>query len=262
MSENEKNPPIKSVSRALVLLGKLFKSNSPLGVNDIARQCDMNLSTAFRILKTLTNDGWIYQCEDDRYIIAPRFSFVTERKNFYFALKEISSFTMNRIAAEESQAMNLVVRKGDKCIILQQSRTKKLIDLIPPINTILPIHASASGKVIMAGLPDSLLNLFIGSNSFERYTNNTITDPKIFASSIEKVRKNGYALDCHESLDNAFCISVPILNDDKETIAALSFSGIISAYDESLINYYLPILRSAANEISNNVFNVYHQENL
>lgn len=253
---------IQTLSRAMVLFDELYDSDVPLGVNELAKQCDMNPSTAFRILKTLMQGGWVYQREDDQYIISPRFSFITERKGFYFALKEISAFTMNRITTQETQAMNLSVLKDRTCIVLQQSRTTKLIDLIPPVNSVLPFHASASGKVILAGLPDSLLRLYLANMSFESFTNHTITDRTVFARTLEEVRQDGYALDCHETLENSFCIAVPILRNDGETIAALSFSGLIGTVNQELLNHYLPILRHAANEISNNLFQIYQGESI
>lgn len=257
MSTNKEFTSIQTLGRAMLLFDELHDSRVPLGVNELAKQCGINLSTAFRILKTLQQGGWVYQCEDDRYIVSPRYSFITERKGFYYALKEISAFTMNRITMQETQAMNLAVLKDRTCIILQQSRTTKLIDLIPPVNSILPLHASASGKVIMAGLPDPLLNLYIANMGFEPFTNYTITDRTVFTRAIEEVRQNGYALDCHESLDKSSCIAVPILRNDGETIAALSFSGFIGTLDQEMINHYLPILLTAADEISKNLFQIY-----
>lgn len=257
MPTNQNNTSIKTLSRAMILLDELRESDVPLGVNELAKKCDMNPSTVFRILKTFMQGAWVHQCDDDRYIIGPRLSYVTERKDLYFALKEISVFTMNRVSTQESQAMNLAVRKGNEIIILQQSRSTKLIDLIPPVNSILPIHASASGKIILAGMSDPLLEFFLDNINFERYTENTVTDKAAFKRVIEKVRQDGYALDCHESLDSAYCIAVPIVRDNGECFASLSFSGIIGSFDKKILNHYLPILHSAADEISKNVFTEY-----
>ncbi|MCB0046375.1 MAG: IclR family transcriptional regulator [Caldilineaceae bacterium] len=262
MSKNKSVASIQTLSRAMILFDKLYDSAVPLGVNELAKQCDMNLSTAFRILKTLMQGGWVYQCEDDRYIISPRFSFITERTGFYFALKEISAFTMDRITTQETQAMNLSVLKDRTCIILQQSRTTKLMDLIPPVNSTLPFHASASGKIILAGLPDPLLRLYMANMNFESLTKDTITDHAVLTRTLEVVRQDGYALDLYETMENSVCIAAPILRNDGETIAALSFSGIIGAFDQELLNHYLPVLRQAADEISDNLFQTYQGESI
>ena len=61
---------IKMVERALTVLDLLRTSKERLGVNEIAKRCDLSPSTAFRILKTLEVSGWVFQLSDDRYIPA------------------------------------------------------------------------------------------------------------------------------------------------------------------------------------------------
>jgi DNA-binding IclR family transcriptional regulator len=259
MIMNENKSLIKTLSNAMEIFDKLYDSNIPLGVNELAKQSKMHPSKAFRILKTLLEGGWIYQCQDDRYIVGPRFSYVTEKKDFFIALKEISYFTMTKITSEVSNAMNLAVLNNNKCIVLQQSRTTKLINLIPPINSILPMHASASGKILMAGLPDPLLNLYLENINYEPFTMHTITTQEEYIKTIKKTRLDGYAIDCYESVENAFCIAVPILKENNETIASLSFSGIIGMFNKTILDHYLPILRNAASEISCNLFQIYQE---
>ena len=70
--EKQNTETIKMVDRALNVLDTLRISPIPIGVNDIAKQCSLSPSTAFRILKTLETNGWIYQCNDDRYITGQR----------------------------------------------------------------------------------------------------------------------------------------------------------------------------------------------
>ena len=53
----------------------------------------------------------------------------------------------------------------------------------------------------------------------------TITDPAKLAREFEKVRSQGYAIECEESALQATCIGVPILNSEGRAIAALSISG-------------------------------------
>lgn len=78
--EKQNVETIKMVDRALEVLDILRKERSPLGVNEIAKNCELNPSTAFRILKTLEVNGWVYQCMDGRYITGQKISFVIEKK--------------------------------------------------------------------------------------------------------------------------------------------------------------------------------------
>lgn len=248
---------IKVLEKALIILDIIKESDRPLGVNEISKLCSVNLTTSFRILKTLKMRGWVYQDENDKYIIGHKVSFVTEKSNFYLALKEIAYYTMVRLSATVSQAMNLIVRENEKCFILQQSRTEKFLDYVPPIGTIVPIYASAGGKILLSELPDLILEEILDITEFKPLTKYTITRRTVFLKELDKVRQLGYAIDAHESQEEGFCLAVPVRSKDGEIIAALSFSGFIGKISENEIDNYYQILKKGSAEITENLYQ-YH----
>lgn len=257
--EKQNTDTIKMVEKALGVLDTLRVSAEPIGVNDIAKQCSLSPSTAFRILKTLEVNGWIYQCNDDRYITGQKLSFMTEKNNLYLALKEVAAVTMDRYTEKYDRAMNLIVRDYNTCYILQQSRTKNLVDYVPPINSRLPFYACAGGKILLSELPIILANHIIESCPMVALTPYTITDPDKYWQELRKVVSRGYALDHMESSENGSCISVPVRDHEGTIIAALSFSGFISVSDTDDLLEYLQPLRDAAEEISKNLFSCWEK---
>lgn len=243
------------VDRALAVLDVLRMERKRLGVNEIAKKCDISPSTAFRILQTLKANGWVYQFGDDRYIPGEKISFVMEKDNLYLALKEVAAFTMERVTAEYGEAMNLTVREGSHCYILHQSRTKKFVDYVPPLYSDLPFYACAGGKILLSELPVSLVEQIINSCEMKPLTQYTITDPNEFWQELRKAAKTGYAFDNRESAENGSCIGVPVRNSDGDIIAALSFSGFVGVENTDDLLKYLPALQEAAGEISKNLYN-------
>lgn len=257
--EKQSTETIKMVERALTVLDVLRNSETPMGVNEIAKLCSLSLSTAFRILKTLELNGWIYQCNDDRYITGQKLSFMTERNNLYLALKEVAAITMNQYTQKYERAMNLIVRESDKCYILQQSRTKNLVDYVPPVNTALPFYACAGGKILLSELPIILANHIIESTDMEALTPYTITDPDEYWKELRKVAQQGYAFDHMESSVNGSCISVGVRDREGTIIAALSFSGFIGIQDTDELLEYVPLLQAASKEITDNLYNCWEK---
>lgn len=245
---------IKMVDRALTVLDTLRMESNRLGVNEIAKLCGINPSTAFRILKTLEVNGWVFQSGDGRYIAGQKLCFVTEKNNLYLALKEVASFVMDRSTAKHSQAMNLIVREGTSCYIIQQSRTKNLVDYIAPMYANLPFYACAGGKILLSELPISLVDEIIHSCEMVPLTKHTITDPEQLWHELRTVAKQGYAFDDKESAENGSCIAVPIRDCDGNIIAALSFSGFVGVADKSDLLPYLPALKEASAEISQSLY--------
>lgn len=245
---------IKMVENALEVLDTLRISRAPLGVNEIAKSCSLNPSTTFRILKTLEINGWIYQCADDRYITGQKLSFMLEKNNLYLAIKEISLFTMSRYTKEHGQPMNLFVREGTNCFILQQSRTNSLVNYVPPLLSSIPFYACAGGKVLLSELSISLVELLLEDCEMVPLTPYTVTDPDLFWQELRSVAKQGFATEHRESSENGSCISVPVRDCEGNIIAALSFSGFIGIQSREELLPYLEPLKEAAKEISQNLF--------
>lgn len=245
---------IKAVDQALAVLDVLRTERKRLGVNEIAKQCGISPSTAFRILKTLEVNGWIFQCNDRRYITGQKLSFVMEKNNLYLALKDVASFVMKRYTAKYNQAMNLLVREGSRCYILQQSRTKNLVDYIPPLYTELPFYACAGGKILLSELPISLVEEIFSSCELVPLTKHTITDTEQLWQELRTVAKQGYAFDLKESAVNGSCIAVPVRDCEGNIVAALSFSGFVGIEDKNELLEYVPPLKEASAEITQSLY--------
>lgn len=245
---------IKSVDQALAVLDTLRTERKRLGVNEIAKLCGISPSTAFRILKTLEVNGWIFQCNDRRYITGQKLSFVMEKNNLYLALKDVSSFVMNRYTEKYNQAMNLIVREESRCYILQQSRTKNLVDYTPPLYTELPFYACAGGKILLSELPIGLVEEIFNSCKMIPLTEHTITDTEQLWQELRTVAKEGHAFDFKESAVNGSCIAVPVRDCEGNIIAALSFSGFVGIEDKNELLKYVPILKDASAEISQSLY--------
>ena len=217
----EKKETIKMVENAMAVLDLLRTNKNPVGVNSIAKQCDLGPSTAYRLLKTLEMTGWVYQLSDDTYIPGEKLTFITSKNNFYLALRDAAKAIMEECTARHGMAMNLIVRNGAECEVLEQSLTKSIINYVPPIHSVLPYYACGGGKVLLCELPPALIDQILSSHALEALTPYTITDPDEYRKALKETAKNGYAVDFQESSINGSCIAVPIRNKEGTIISSL-----------------------------------------
>lgn len=250
---------VKVLDRALTLLDKLSELGQ-CGVNELAKECDLSPATSFRMLRTLCAHGWVRQSPDEKYSVGIKLTYPTAQMAFLGNLREVSYYRMAKLSESEHEAMNLVVRDLDKCYILGQSRTKKIVDYVPPVGTVLPFHASACGKVLLSELSEELLSHILDGVAFDRLTQSTVTSREAFIAELGRVRERGYALDAHESQEEGFCIAVPVRSPDGEIIAALSFSGFIGQKTVGEIDRYVGLLKEASGDITDELFNLTSRE--
>ena len=245
---------IKMLDRALAVLDVLRTSRRPISASEIARICEITLASTDRILNTLESDNWATRCADRRFIISERLDFVIDKEPFFLALGEAALPAMEYCTETHGHAMNLVVRENAHCYVLQQSRTKNLVDYIPPLNADLPFYACASGKVLLSELPEQLLEQIFSSCEMVPLTRFTITDADVLRSELSRAAALGYAVDSKESAENGSCIAVPVRNCEGTIIAALSFSGLFGIEDPDELLPLFPVLQEVAAEISRRLY--------
>ena len=158
----------------------------PLGVNEIARKAILNGATTFRILKSLMEFGWVYQDKEEKYAAGYKLCSAYTMGKFYFILKDVSYAIMRRLTDREGEVLNLSIRENDMGVLLQQSRTSKIVDYVMKIDSRSPLYATAGGKILLSELPEALLQNIISLMDFTSYTERTITTPARFTGKPEK----------------------------------------------------------------------------
>jgi DNA-binding IclR family transcriptional regulator len=77
----------------------------------------------------------------------------------------------------------------------------------------------------MAQLPVEEREELVSELELVRLTPSTITTPKALLQELERVRRQGYAVDAEENLEGVSCVAAPILNGEGYPIAAISVSS-------------------------------------
>jgi DNA-binding IclR family transcriptional regulator len=115
--------------------------------------------------------------------------------------------------------------------------------------TQLEAYCSAIGKVLLAALPDSELDRYLGAGEFVALTPKTICSPAELRKELGAIRSADFAIDAGEVLEDLRCVAVPIRDRQKHMVAAVSVSeklGSTSATEEHVV---LTALRDCAQRI-------------
>jgi len=85
------------------------------------------------------------------------------------------------------------------------------------------MHATAIGKVLLAYHP--YLAAELGNGSLPRFTNCTITDPKVLAREIKRVQDQGWASSMEELIEGETSFAAPIRDRQGVAVGAIAISG-------------------------------------
>jgi DNA-binding IclR family transcriptional regulator len=113
-----------------------------------------------------------------------------------------------------------------------------------------PVHCSASGKMILSQLTAAQRRRLLAHAPLERFTPATLTDPARIDRELERVRRDGYAIDNEEFLPGLLCLAVlvPAPSGRSNLCVAVQAPSIRLTPKKAL--GLLPALRRAASAIA------------
>ena len=136
-------------------------------------------------------------------------------------------------------------------IYIDQVETESIIKMRARLGSRGPAYCTGSGKVLLASLPDEELDRLLDGRILKRYTTRTITDPARLRQELERIRRDGFALDFGEMEPAVRCAAAPIRDYDDQVFCAVSISGPSTRIEgERLRSILVPAVLRAAQEIT------------
>ena len=99
------------------------------------------------------------------------------------------------------------------------------------VGSLLPLHATALGKALLAANPYVLSELV--GEELTRFTPCTITDAKQLGAALKEVKRRGWAADIGELVDGEVSVAAPITDRSERTVGSIAISGPMERLCES-----------------------------
>ena len=252
--EDKSQKNVLAAERTMAIFEALAKFEE-IGVSEIARITSIHKSTVFRFVQTLTDLGYLIRNEEnDTYSLSTkmnafhRYSDRQELLKHYgiLAMKEISNITGETIHLAKLEDMQLIYLHK-----IESTHTLRVCTMISAIGKYAPLYCTGLGKAMLAWLPKEEQRNYIETNSFKRFTPNTIIDGDQLIKELEIIKTKGVSLDREENEKGIFCIAAPIFSKNHHVLAAISLSGPSVRLDEKTISNYSALIKEKAQEITN-----------
>lgn len=238
------------ISKVLQILEALQASSSGLGLKAICDQTGINKSTAHRFLKHLERERYLLRTEAGAYLIGPRLSQLSVRGNYEATLQAVARPILWDLWKSTHETVNLGVLDQGTVLYVDVIESPHEFRLSSRVGTRRSVHVTALGKALVAFLPQETRQTILDSISFQAATPKTIGNLVQFRQELDKIRRQGYAVDDEEAVQGARCVSAPILNSAGTPIAAVSVSGPVTRVTPSLVSALVGAVTTAALAIS------------
>lgn len=222
----EKVDGVQAVVLTLRILEHLGRAHKPMGVTAIAQALDVNKSRIFRHLRTLVAEGYLVQSsETERYTVGPKLVGLGRSVADRLQVAEIAMPHLHDLRDALGHFSVISEVESDGIRILATVSGKSAIEIGVKQGSVLPFHASAQGKIVLA-FGDETLRRNVLRARLDMLTPKTIVSPTALNRDIEKVRKQGWATAPNESLIGLNALAAPVFDANGKLVASV---GIVDS---------------------------------
>jgi IclR family acetate operon transcriptional repressor len=218
---------IQVIERLARLLDVIAEQESPVSLKILSAETGLHPSTAFRILSSLAEYGFVERTSRGSYQLGVKLMQLGSRVSASVDIRKVALPLMEKLRDKLGETVNLTVREEDEVVYIERTLAKRMIRVEQVIGSRAPLHVTAVGKLILGNQGEAACRSYAKRTKLPAYTNNTHTKVTALLQDCMAATKNGYALDNEEAELGVGCIGALIHDSSGHAVAGLSVSAPI-----------------------------------
>ena len=221
---------VQSIERAATLLHAIAESGGQMGVTELAGAVDLPKTTTHGLLRTLLSVGFVEQDpRTGRYSLGAG---LLGLGTHYLDANELRSRASNwadSLAARSGCAVRLGTPAGLQVVVVHHVFRPDDSPQEMEVGALLPAHATAVGKVLLASRPAVARSLT--DVPLDALTPRTVVDPAALLAELQATRARGWAEQRGEYRLGVAGIAAPVHGPGGLVVGALGISGPVEELD-------------------------------
>jgi DNA-binding IclR family transcriptional regulator len=238
---------IQSVDRAIRVLTALQGARR-MSLSELAARLELAPSTTHGIVRTLVEHGMVVQERgSSRYQLGPA---VLRLGNVYLDTLELRSKAVPW-AEDLARRTGLAVRTGvlliDDVVIIHHEPRPDGSRQMPEVGIVIPVHASALGKAMLAFLPEDEKRV-LSAKALRSMTGETVTSPDELREQLDDVRASGLAVEQDEAVIGESALASPVFDSSGDAVGAIGV--VIASGSDLALHEARALVRETARALS------------
>ena len=227
-----------------------LRPSDALTVSEVAEKTGLARAVVRRFLYTLVELGYVIT--DGKYFrLTARILDLGYAYLSSFPLPKIAERFLEQVTLETKESSSASVLEGFDIVYVARVQTRRIMSISLSVGSRLPAFCTSMGRVLLAQLPEQMLERYLQSATFSKFTERTVCNADELRKEIRSVSKQGYALVDQELELGLRSLAVPVFAGGSRTVAAVNVSTQAARTSKAaMLQNFLPVLRQAASDIS------------
>jgi IclR family acetate operon transcriptional repressor len=242
---------IQSVARALTLLETIAELGGETTLSRLAGRTGLNISTCHHLLATLAQRGFVTKGAGRRgYALGARILYLSH-VCLQVDLPKRAQAMLDRVNQATGETVHVAALHGDELVTVLKRDARHAVRVdAGAVGSASAAHATATGKSILAWLPEHEIRRIVTAHGMTKFTPNTITDFNELIENLRLVRRHGFALDREEFRPGVICVGAAIRDQSGAVVGSISASTPGMRASEDHVAHMREEVMAAARELS------------
>jgi len=219
--------PHRAAGRVVDILERLVSSRDGLALRELSAQLEAPKSSLLPLLRTLAARGLLEQGPAGEYRLGPRALELGMGSPAHRGLPEVARPALRALMQRTGETVFLGTLSGDGAavVFVDKVESEQVIRYTAGVGDRRALHATSSGKVILAFLPAAQREKILRALPLKRYTERTVTSLPALRAALAAVRETGVCLNFDELAVGAAGVAAPIFDRDGRVAGACAIGG-------------------------------------
>lgn len=251
LSDEQKIDGNTPTMRLFALLEVIAQKDQFFSLQSLVEELSLPKPTLHRMLQQLEGAGMIQRDGDGRqYSTGLRLRRMAENLLLNNTVHGARHSVLRQLVEEVGESCNITTCSGSEVLYLDRVETVAPLRFYLHPGSRVPVHCSASGKLFLAQMTPSQRRRLLAHGTLAKYTHKTLTTAEQVEAEIERVRRDGYAMDDEEFLPGLLCVAVLVpIEQGKSNMAVAIQAPIVRMTAEKSLQC-LPALQRAATALA------------
>lgn len=218
---------IQVIERLARLLDVIAGHKDPVSLKILSAETGLHPSTAFRILSSLAEHGFVERTSRGNYQLGVKLMQLGSRVSSGVDIRKVALPLMEKLRDRLGETVNLTVREGDEVVYIERTLANRMIRVEQVIGSRAPLHVTAIGKLMLGDQGEAACRSYAKRSKLPAYTINTHTKVTALLQDCLAAAKRGYAFDNEEAELGVGCIGTLVRDASGQVVAGLSVSAPI-----------------------------------
>ena len=215
--------PAPTAAKTMAVIEAVGRHSTGLTQSEVVLASGCSANLVFRVLSTLVTLGYMQRLDEDRrYVLTSKLIESCQPRRMDKSLVLCAYAEMLRLRDQTRETVQLVIRAGNKAMVLEQVSGLEAVQVMGRIGMQVPLYSCAPGKAILASLTDTDLKHWLSTIELKAFTDSTKSTKSALLTDLQSVRQKGYAEDWEEGIEGIRCVAAAILDPYNNALGAIT----------------------------------------